>query len=165
MYFSRWHIYLLQHQAVSIIILIDFIHWIFNKILIFFQTMAINSHLKTKMDSSDHGKSGITLGSNYKMSRYYIFMLLWQPYWIVHNPANRRTPQLVCDGFWKPHTHTYHHTKFQKLVTKCTILWIGTLLYPSRLLQVRHKISHCASDRVVEWNRRLDELRASFSPE
>ena len=51
-------------------------------------------------------------------------MLQWRPYWIVHNPTTRGTPQLVCDGFWKPYTHT----KFQKLVTKCTILWIGTLL-------------------------------------
>ena len=55
-------------------------------------------------------------------------MLRWRPYWIVQNPTTRGTPQLVCDGFWKHYTHTYQHTKFQKLVTKCTILWIGGTL-------------------------------------
>ena len=48
-------------------------------------------------------------------------MFRWRPYWIVPNPATRGTPQLVCDGFWKPYIHIYHHAKFQKLVTKCTI--------------------------------------------
>ena len=56
-------------------------------------------------------------------------MFRWRPYWIVRIPTTRGTPQLVCDGFWKSYTHTYHHAKFQKLVTKCTIFLIGTLLH------------------------------------
>ena len=44
------------------------------------------------------------------------------------------------------------------------VTWQWLSQYPF-LLQLRHKISRCASDRVVEGNRRLDESLASFSPE
>ena len=44
-----------------------------------------------------------------------------RPFWILRKMAASYRPQLVCDGFWNHHAHTYHHANFKKLGTKCTI--------------------------------------------
>ena len=47
----------------------------------------------------------------------------WRPYWILRKQATGGRAQFVCDDFWKPYVHIYHHAKLQKkLVTKCTVI-------------------------------------------
>ena len=124
----------LQQEAVSLIDLIHCAHWIFIKFRFSCKLWHITSHLTAEMGSIDlkHGKSGIILDSSHKLSRYTRF----------HVPVS----ELVCVSFLKPYTHTYHHTKFQKLVTKWTSLPLYGIFLPcydnastvAKLVRIRH---------------------------
>ena len=76
-----------------------------------------------------------------------------RPFWILRKMAAGNRPQLVCDGFWNPYAHTYHHAKFKKLGTKCTI-WLNSGIFLPRtpancnILVITSKLSNYFNKRM-----------------
>ena len=94
-----------------------------HQILFFLQSMAIKSDLTVEMGFSylKHGKSGITRDSRHNRYMRFSFYGGGHIRLFVNRPPGGHL-NLFPMFFWKFYNYTDHHTKFQKLVTNCTIL-------------------------------------------